>query len=300
LAANREERIAVLASLQILFSFLTASLIPLPLIAWGTLALGVPHILSGIRHLVLNTGYARQKMRALAIGIPVLLAACGGGIKVALIGVMAASWFSRGNSLTRAAVFLSVATASIWCWNHPRSADLAFVHVHNFIAAAFFWSWRKRSGQWGLIPGALFSAACAAIMVGLTPRPDMMPKTGYAFLARSLAPGSTTDLGLRLVTLFAFAQSVHYGIWLRLIPDENRPRRSSQTFARSWADLKRDCGPTLIAVAALLTVFFCVWGTVDPGQARDGYLRFAGFHGYVELAALALFLTEGRPHVRLA
>lgn len=299
LAAHREERVAVLASLQILVSFLAAWLIPLPLVAWGTLALGVPHILSGARHLVFNTGYARHKIRGFAIGAPVLLAAFGGGVKVALFGVMAASWVSRGTLLTRAAVFLTAATASILCWHHPRSADLAFAHAHNFVAAAFFWSWRKRRGPWRFVPPALFTAACAAIMAGLAPTPGAASGPGYAVLVNSLAPGSTPTLGPRLVTLFAFAQSVHYGVWLRLIPDESRSRRSSQTFARSWTEWKRDCGPIPITGAALFTAFFCVWGAFDPWNARDGYLRFAGFHGYAELAVLALFLTEGRSRAGL-
>ncbi len=49
-----------------------------------------------------------------------------------------------------------------------------------------------------------------------------------------LAPGLAEPWALRLVLLFAFAQAVHYGIWLRLIPEEDRPQPSPRTYAASF------------------------------------------------------------------
>lgn len=51
-------------------------------------------------------------------------------------------------------------------------------------------------------------------------------------------PDSWGIFGPRAVVFFAFAQSVHYGVWLRAVPDEARPSRpparSSSPRARSW------------------------------------------------------------------
>lgn len=300
LAARKEERVAFWATAQMAAAFLLSCLFPLPLIAWGTLALGVPHVLADLRHLVFRTGYARRKGLSLAVGIPVVIAACGGGIAFAGACVMAASWFSKGKLLTRAAFFLLAAAASIAGVFYPRTAALVFVHAHNFVAVIFWWAWRSRRKGWHFVPLFFFAAACAAIVAGAVPLPGVPAVPGFAAIAESLAPGFSPGAAARLVALFAFAQSVHYGAWLKLIPEEDRPRRSAQSFRKSWEGLARDCGPKLVAAAALATAFFCAWGFADLTGARLAYLNVAGFHGYLELAALALFATEGRPRDGLA
>ena len=108
---------------------------------------------------------------------------------------------------------------------------------------------------------------------------------------------SSDLLGPRLVLAFAFAQGVHYGVWLRLVPDEDRARETSRTVRRTFRELLDDCG-WLVGAAAIATLVFCAWGLRDLYGARDGYLSFARFHGSLELAVAALWLVEGRPEPR--
>ncbi len=101
-------------------------------------------------------------------------------------------------------------------------------------------------------------------------------------------------LALRLVLAFAFLQSVHYGVWLRLIPEDDRPRAAPRPWRATWRALVQDFGVVPLMLFAALALGIAVWGVVDLTQARLGYLRLAVFHGYLELAVGALWLIEGR------
>jgi hypothetical protein len=98
----------------------------------------------------------------------------------------------------------------------------------------------------------------------------------------------------RLLLAFAFAQSVHYAVWLRAIPDETRRTDSIRSFRQSTRALLREVGPLVPGVAIVATVALAVWGAFDLATARMGYLRFAGFHGYLEIALGALAWAEHR------
>ena len=117
---------------------------------------------------------------------------------------------------------------------------------------------------------------------------------GVGSLAAALAPGLSPRWALRLVMLYAFAQSLHYAIWLRLVPDEDRERATPRPFRASWRALARDVGPWLVGGAALAIVFFSAWAVIDVAHAREGYLRASAFHGHLELVALGFFFVRGR------
>ncbi len=102
-------------------------------------------------------------------------------------------------------------------------------------------------------------------------------------------------MGLRLVLLYAFAQSVHYWMWLRMVPDEDRERVSPRTFRRSWVKLENDMGKVVLWGAVATAVFLAGWAVFDLARARYEYLHFARFHGVLELSTVALLLVEGRP-----
>ena len=100
------------------------------------------------------------------------------------------------------------------------------------------------------------------------------------------------EWALRL-TLSFVAQSVHYGIWLRMIPEEDRRRDTPRTFAASFRALRSELGWPLVFAGVLTTLALCVWATWDVSAARSTYLRTGLFHGHLELAAFAMFFLEG-------
>ena len=192
--------------------------------------------------------------------------------------------------------------AALWA---GRSGDLLFAHLHNLVAlglAALLWpSGRKAL----LLPGAAVLAG--ALVILLVPLPLLAPAnlldTGTALgglqlekLRASLAPGLGAEAGARLVLLYGFFQAAHYAAWLVVIP-----AAASQTTARAsgpagglFRRALQDLGAPLFWLCTVLAVALAGWALFDAAAARDGYLRFAGFHGHLELAALALWAAEGR------
>ncbi len=100
-------------------------------------------------------------------------------------------------------------------------------------------------------------------------------------------------MSLRLLMLYAFAQSVHYVVWLRLLPEDDRPSPTPRSFSQTLRALRTDVGSIVLWIAVLSTLVFAVWAAFNAGQARNGYIRVAFFHGYLELAAAAVLWAEG-------
>ena len=198
-----------------------------------------------------------------------------------------------GVGLSAAGLVAAAALTEPW-------SSLIMAHAHNLVAVALFWAWRGRIRAWHLVPIAAFALGYGGLLAGLFDglalETSMPPGLGLARWREWLAPGLGT-LGPRLVLAFAFAQGVHYGVWLRLVPDEDRARETSRTVRRTFRELFDDCG-WLVGAAAIATLVFCAWGLRDLYGARDGYLSFARFHGSLELAVAALWLVEGRPEPR--
>jgi hypothetical protein len=118
--------------------------------------------------------------------------------------------------------------------------------------------------------------------------------TSFTQHVKALAPRAPPVLALRLVLTFAFLQSVHYAIWLRLIPEDDRPRAAPRPWRATWRALVEDFGAKPLVIFGVLALGIAAWAVVDLTQARLGYLRLAVFHGYLELAVGALWLIEGR------
>jgi len=89
------------------------------------------------------------------------------------------------------------------------------------------------------------------------------------------------------VLLFAFLQSVHYLVWIRLIPEEARKQPTPRGFRKSFDALSFDFGFALLLVIGLLSMFFIGYGIFSPELARRDYLTLISFHGFLELFVLA-------------
>lgn len=112
-----------------------------------------------------------------------------------------------------------------------------------------------------------------------------------------LAPGLPPDPGLRLVLVFCLMQSVHYAMWLHMLPDDARARSPTMSFRASYRDLRRDLGVAAIVVAASITAGIAAWALLDLHRAGEGYFRMVRFHGLLEVMAAVLLIVE-RDHRR--
>lgn len=304
LAGRKNIRLAVFATLHLLIALIFAYASPLLLIGWSVLILGAPHILMDIRHLVLKPRLNQRKIFYVVM-IPILiLAVAYGGIAATLAGTTIISLSSRGSPAIKFGLAIFCGVLSGLAWQHGPFSDLIFVYGHNVIGIIMWWLWTKRDNAWHIVPLTLFFTISIVLLA--LPLPDFFLKPGFgdgilnkmaaAKIAATLLPSLESHARASLLILFAFTQSSHYATWFYLIPEEDRAGQSPRGFIKSYRSLFTDCGPILIFATLVLTAVYIGWGIFDLAGARMGYLRFAGFHGYLEILVLVLFLTEGRAH----
>jgi hypothetical protein len=299
--AHRERRVALTGAAVVAVAFFCAALAPLWLLSLGPLLLGVPHVIGDARYLVVRPGLHRRLRLWIGVGGPLLWVTTGSWVGfLASAGAVLAARASWRRKLPALLLILSVSGGAFYL---GRTADLLFVHLHNFVAVGVFLGWRRRAGRAHLWALAAFLGAVAVLFFGLA-RSWMLDLSALApglelwtLVGSYTAPGLDPVWGLRLLTVFAFVQSVHYSVWLRLIPEEARPQPTPRSFLQSYRALQGDFGRLGALGLLLLSLGIPLYGLFHLVEARSLYLDLARFHGYVELAALALFWTEQqRPH----
>jgi hypothetical protein len=253
---------------------------------------------------VLRPGLARRPgfvpLVLLPLGATLLVPRLPLGLAAVVGACLVARASLAGRALGAAGALVLVGAAAA----AGRGAELAFAHAHNLVALALWWTWRPRRPAHQLLPLAAFALGGGAILSGLTlpwtlgatpagaGLAPLAPGLDVAGFAAAVVPAVGPDWTVRLLVFFAFAQSVHYGVWVRLVPEDDRPRPGLRSFASSYRALRADCGGPLLAAAALIALGVLAAGLLDPAAARDAYLRVAFFHGPLEIAIIALRLVE--------
>lgn len=301
LYADRGRRVAWLGVATVATSFALTLVAPLWLLALGPVLLGVPHLLADVRYLVVRPGLHRRGLPAALAGGALVAVGFGAPAVVGLAAVVPAVAAARASPWKKAAALGGWLALSAFALLDEYAFLLAFLHAHNLLALALWWVVRPRDARgWWTV--ALVLLGAAALLLGLgdgviaTFGGFTAPGTGADFTAHVAAmtpPGLDATLGLRLVLSFAFLQSVHYALWLRLIPEDARERPAPRPFRATVQALTKDFGRPALAVAVVLAVAVAAWGCFDLPGARLGYLHLAAFHGYLELAAGAWLWLEG-------
>jgi len=292
LYADRARRVGLAGTAFIALSFSLTVATPLWLLAVGPLLFGVPHLLADVRYLVVQPGLHRRRVLCALAGVPLAAVGLGAPPAVGLLAVAVAVLGARA-SWPRTALGLAAwaaLTGAALAWEDTFL--LVFLHAHNGVALFLWWRLRPR-GAPAAWPLAAVVAGVALLLSGA-----VGPVLGAP--AESIAPLADPALASRLVLTFAFLQSVHYVVWLRLIPEDARERPAPRPFAASWRALVQDFGLAPLCVCAAIALGIAAWGVVDLVAARDGYLRLATFHGYLELAAGALLVLSGARTPRAA
>lgn len=300
---EREHRVAMYGTLLISAAFAATCIVPLWMIALGPLVWGVPHILSDIRYLIARQGLHRRPLAWIAIGGGSLGAVLGYGIRAGLAGAALALLFSKSPIKKRiGGLCILSALFGLASWAGPVS-DIWFAHLHNLVAVALWWAWRPRKAQYhwivlsvfALCSGALFLGACEPLLAYFGGYQANWTGISIGYMINILSPFSQMNWAVRMVLFYAFAQSVHYIVWVRLIPEDDRKSHTPRSYHQSYRALKNDVGP-LVMWAALIGIFvFAIWAFIkNAAVARNEYLNVAFFHGYLELAAAALLWAEGR------
>lgn len=302
---DRDVRIGIHGVSVVVGAFTLALLVPLWLLALGPLVLGVPHLLADVRYLVVRPAL-HKRAGALPIGLLLLLCTLLLDLRIGLFAVALAPLFATGPWRKKVLVTLlflalfAVATVSLY------ATHVALAHVHNLVAVVLWVilgtalhppsvsrAWPRRLT---VVP---FVGGGGAILLGAADA-WIGPALGLSIgeHVQTLAPGLDPTWAVRWVVLFAYAQAVHYGLWLRIMPEVARKRPAPRSWTASLTALRRDFGDLLLAGFGVLTVGIAVWGVIDVVAARAGYLRLALFHGPLELVVLGMVAVEGRTVLR--
>ncbi|MEW5742283.1 MAG: hypothetical protein AB1938_25425 [Myxococcota bacterium] len=302
LYADRARRVAWMGAVSACTSFALVLAAPLWVLALGPVLLGVPHLVADLRYLVVKPGLHRRVAPASFAAACLLAVGFGAPAVVGLFAMVPAVFAARADVWKKALGLTVWLVLSVCAWRDEYAFLLAFLHGHNLLALALWWRLRRRDGRatWTVV---LVLAGAAALLAGLGDGVITAlggftaPGAGTDFteLVASMAPHAEPTLALHLVLSFAFLQSVHYALWLRLIPEDARERPAPRPFRASLHALREDFGTPFLLAAGAAALGIAVWGAFDLPGARLGYLRLATFHGYLELAAAAWLWLEGRP-----
>ncbi len=302
LVRDRELRIASLFSVFVLTALVGSLVAPFWLLLLAPVVWGVPHVVADLRYLVVRSGYHRRPALALLGGGTLLWMAVGGPLFGVLLCTAAVPLFARAGIVRRLLVAAAILLFALLLDRLGRYGNITFAHLHNFTPILLWWIWRPRAGKLHWIPIALVLLATALL---LSPAAVELAQAsgGLGWFSAEMGPQAqlwrlAADLdpawGMRLVLLFCFSQSLHYALWLHLLPDEDRDRPTPLTFRATVEGLRCDLGDVGLAVAALLSVGVTLWALVDLVDANEGYFRMAQFHAHLEVMALAPPPLEGR------
>jgi hypothetical protein len=302
---NRALRVACQGALLAAVSLLLTLLAPLSVLTIGPLLLGVPHLLAALRYPLVRQGLHRRTTSSLLIGACLLGAVIAPRAGWGLAAVVLACGTARAPIEWRMLAAISCSAFGLGLRALGHDADILLAHAHNWIALAFWGAWSR--DKRALLPTLLIvTAGLALIFSGLTERllvrvHALVPRRfelDANTLVTALSPVSDPSWGLRWMLAFAFGQSVHYGVWLRSIPDEDRARPGLRSFVSSYRALVADLGRAPVWVGLLVMTLLCIVASSDATRGWLLYLRLALFHGPLELAVAVVLFLERRAPVR--
>ncbi len=313
---RRDRRLALTVLIHAGAAFALAVYFPVLLFVLAPIALGVLHVASDVRYLLLRRqlpAWWRGVVVAaclILVGLPALsllrlvrlperldlaLVACW-----AVLGVLAGA--SKSNAWGRAGVGLALAlgvgASALW---FPREFRMVFLHAHNLVALAvwpLFYRARPRGMPLMLVP-ILAAALCLAsgACYRLSLESPGVAQFGVHVLAVStwLAPQVRADYAIGITSAFVFLQAIHYSIWLSVIPQGEMPGEGTLTFRRTARALVADFGPIGLVFVVVVALGFAGGALIDAPRASASYMSLAMFHGYLELVLLLYFWVARTP-----
>ncbi len=299
-AASRALRIEFLAVASIAVTLLITVGAPVTMFLWGPLVLGVPHLVADVRYLVLRPySPTLQRWRDLSVAALLIAAAwyssslasvqIGGAAVLVALALTPLSAHTARALLRRAAWLAAAVALYVVVWRNPLMSLYVLLHGHNVVAILLFTVVFGRGRARWLVP--LVAAVGAALILSgavdhwLSVR-QLDEFTGYLLPTSALDAWSPT-MCARVAVSFVFLQSVHYTIWLRLIPEQARQRNGMRSFTASLRALQHDFGAVVVWGIVAVAVALIAFGMHNALDARQWYLRIAGSHAYLELAFLA-------------
>jgi hypothetical protein len=298
-------RIPIFGVVAVSLGAAAAATAPLVLLWLSAALFGVPHVVSGLRHVaVLREARRNTKLftgLGVALGAAQLLGAGDWSARgfVVLFSLSAFAELALHRSTWRAkliAVAVAVAATAGVVWPLPALLVLSHLHAVSSLAFVAQRARERRIVIWPVI--AVVTAVAAAGALGafdallagplLAPRSAMDSITAEAVGSALGHPSAV--LFRRALFLYAFGQSVHFTSWLKLVPELDRPSTVPQSLRVTLARFRAELGAWAIP-AIVLCVAASAAMLLGGGIARETYfaLTYAhlGLEGAVVLGAAA-------------
>lgn len=313
-------RLARLGLAHLCLGWVATLLAPVWVLLLAPLLLGVPHVLNDFRLLVLRPPAPVTRRLLLWVAVPLgALTLLRGAlllgaphfptleVGLGFFAVVGAAWVaSKERAQLRPWLLGAIVVLGVTCASRPGMAALVLGHGHNLVAIGLWLAFMhrarvSRSIQAGL--GLLFVILMAALLLGVVPTTSGASVAGFSFegLRSSLAPGLAPAAGDRVVMSFAFAQLMHYSIWVFLLPACAGAMRERRSIGQVARDLHRELGDFGIAAGLLALIALPTLGLFDAIGARSAYLSIVLFHGWLEIALIVYWVASRQDsHDRLA
>jgi hypothetical protein len=275
---------------------------PALMLVWMPIVLGVPHVASDIRFLVLPLPHRQVVVSVAACIALVALKAASLTTGIPLLRVemiVVATWLllmlalarstRRPHALQRhglarrsrpALLWIGAAFAAVAIIALPIQFAIVAAFAHNVVAIVA-WLVVKRPSRRHAVDVIVMLVAAVAVLIAVGPAiasatgGDASPWLTIDKAASVMFGGLPLPTARALMIAFAFLQAVHYAVWLDWIP-RDAPRMPT----RPWLVV---VAGTLVVIAAAL---------VNPVWARTTYLALATFHIYLELVILGARLAR--------
>lgn len=290
LIRDRSLRVCLTASVFFILAFFFAISAPLWQLLLGPIIWGIPHLIGDLRYLVLREGLERQLWFWILVCIPFVVFLWSYEPYFAMLGVVFSAFFSKRASWGKVGIIILSLFFLTLSWLDSRSFLFGFLHLHNLIGIGIWWFWRKNRAIWEAIPlllcflGSIYLLTQAPMSMATELFPARLDAEYFAYNLADFAEG---EWRFRWVSLYAFLQSAHYIVWVRLIPEEARKQYTPRSFQKSLRALRDDFGSWIFWGTAIAMIGLLVWAFFDGQQARSSYLHLIAFHGFLELAVLA-------------
>lgn len=309
---RRDARLTIQTASSVSVAFAATLLCPGVLFVVGPALFGVAHVAADFRYLVLRRALPAWWKATLAAGC-LLLFACRAVEMAApgrwpfarlevslgwmwvlsgvLAGAAAATTGETRRRATRRAVsaIAALAPVAIAAVLHPSVARTVFAHVHNLVAIGLWLALFRPRRRVAIPAGVLLAVFSFVLASGVALRWVHLEGLGTArFVGEAVFswPGSVPQrIALDLGLLYVMLQSIHYAVWLAVVPQEDMRGQGTRTLRMSLRAATRDFGrPGAALIVALVGAVF-VASLFASDRTRQLYLSLATFHGYLELAA---------------
>ncbi len=289
---SRSLRVQLSAVIFLCIAFGVSIGLPCWQLALGPILLGIPHIIGDFRYLIVQEKLHIKPVFWLLVILPLLGFLYFQQSVYGAAAIVGATLLHKTNQKTFL-VSLGAMSLLLVAFLYHRIFLYSLLHLHNLIAILIWWFWRKDRQPWERISLLLCGLFSLLILSGTNVVFDSSPKQlPLQYFTRTLAPFATGEWANRIVILYAFLQSFHYFIWIRLIPEDNRKQPSPQSFRKSLSTLQNDFGKKGVLFIGLSMVGLLVWAGFDMKSARANYLYIISFHGFLELAVCAYYLCR--------